>query len=90
MNARTGEQVYRERLETGGGRPFYASPVLCEGRLFVPSRSDGVYVLEARPGFKLLARNRLSDETDFNASVAIANGQLILRSSQTVYCVRKL
>jgi len=89
-NAGTGEQVYRERLETGGGRPFYASPVLCEGRLFVPSRSDGVYVLEAGPGFRLLACNRLTDETDFNASVAIANGQLILRSNRSVYCVRQL
>ena len=87
-SAKTGEEIYRERLETGGGRPFYASPVLCEGRLYVPSRRDGVYVIEANPGFKLLAQNRLSDDTDFNASVAIANGQLLLRSNKAIYCIR--
>lgn len=42
----TGESSYRERL--GGGRPFYASPVLCEGRLYVPSRRDGVYFTNAK------------------------------------------
>jgi hypothetical protein len=45
-------------------------------------------VIEAKPGFKQLAQNRLSDDTDFNASVAIADGQRLLRSNTALYCIR--
>ncbi|MFT4560195.1 MAG: outer membrane protein assembly factor BamB [Planctomycetaceae bacterium] len=61
-NAETGKTVYRERLVGGGGRPVYASPVLCDGKLFVPSRWEGVFVLDANPEFKLLAQNKFEDD----------------------------
>ena len=43
-----------------------------------------------RPGdtFEPLARNRLAgDDTDFNASPAVSDGKLYLRSDQALYCV---
>lgn len=87
-NAETGKTVYRERLVGGGGRPVYASPVLCDGKLFIPSRWEGVYVIAARPEFELLAENRFPDDkSDFNGTPAISGKQMFLRSDKALYCI---
>lgn len=87
-NAETGKTVYRERLVGGGGRPVYASPVLCDGKLFIPSRWEGVYVIAAKPEFELLAENRFPDDkSDFNGTPAISGKQMFLRSDKALYCI---
>ena len=43
--------------------------------------------LEATPELKQVAHNRLSDESDFSASPAVSDGQLVLRSDEYLYCV---
>jgi outer membrane protein assembly factor BamB len=90
VSAKTGESVYRERL-TGvrsGGRPFYASPVLAGGKIYVVSRFSGTFVFTARPEFEQVAQNQLSsDDTYFNATPAISNSELFLRSNKYLYCV---
>lgn len=96
-DVKTGETFYRERLSrTGGsgggrgGKPFYASVVLAGDRLVCVSRRGGTYVLAAKPEFEQLAHNQFaSDETDFNASPAINDGQIFLRSNRFLYCVEK-
>lgn len=88
MNAETGETVYRERLVGGGGRPVYASPVLCDDKLFVASRWEGVYVIAAKPEFELLAHNKFEDDdSDFNGTPAISGRQMFLRSNKALYCI---
>ncbi len=88
MNAEIGETVFKERLVGGGGRPVYASPVLCDDKLFVPSRREGVFVLDARPEFKLLAQNKFKgDDSDFNGTPAISGKQMFLRSDKALYCI---
>lgn len=107
IDAKTGAQVYAERLPIraggggpgggggqgggggrgGGGRPFYASPVLAQGRIYAVSRRQGMFVLAAKPKFELLGQCQLDDDTDFNASPAIKEGQLFLRSNTTLYCI---
>ena len=90
INAKTGEPVYRERV-TGldaGGRPVYASPIGADGKIFIPSRWNGVLVLAAKPKYEVLAQNRFaSDESDFNATPAICGRDVILRSNRFLYCV---
>jgi outer membrane protein assembly factor BamB len=87
-NAETGKTVYKERLVGGGGRPVYASPVLCDGKLFIPSRWEGVYVIDAKPEFKLLAQNKFEgDDSDFNGTPAISGKQMFLRSDKALYCI---
>jgi hypothetical protein len=85
LNATTGEIVYRERLP----RPdlVYASVVLGDGKLYAVTRQRGTFVLAARPEYELLAQNDLSDNTVFNASPAITEGQLLLRSDRYLYCI---
>ena len=89
-NAKTGEQVYRNRVEgiAAGGRPVYASPVLSAGRIIVASRWSGTFVLPAEPRYEILARNRFAgDESDTSGTPAIADGRLFLRSGKFLYCV---
>ena len=86
VNAATGQIVYEERLPTPGR--IYASGVLAEGRIYYPSRQKGTYVVAAKPKFELLAHNVIeSDASVFNATPAISQGQLFLRSDSNLYCI---
>ncbi len=90
VDANSGQQVYRERLNglSSGGRPVYASPVVMGDKLYVVSRFDGTFVLPAKPEFQVLAQNKFDgDVSDFNATPAIANGSLLIRSDRKLYCV---
>lgn len=73
----------------GGGREFYASVVAGDGKLYAVSRNKGVFVLAAAPKYEVLATNKMSDESVFNASPAIVDGQLLLRSDKFLYCIGK-
>jgi outer membrane protein assembly factor BamB len=48
-----------------------------------------VFVFEAEPGMKQVAHNRLDDDSDFNATPAVAKEALYLRSNRFLYCVGK-
>ena len=69
-----GQVVWRERL----GGSFSASPVHCDGRIYVPNLEGQTIVFAADPkGFRLLARNALGN--DAYASPAICGGEIFLR-----------
>ena len=83
-NAETGELVYRKRL-TGS---FYSSPVRAGDAIYFVSRQDGTYVVAAKPEFEQLAHNELgADDSAFDATPAISNGRLFLRSRRYLYCI---
>lgn len=90
VSAKTGETVDKQRV-TGiksGGRPVYASPVSIDGKLFMQTRNSGLFVLDGKPKMEVLKQNRFgSDDSVFNATPAISNGQLFLRSYTHLYCV---
>jgi outer membrane protein assembly factor BamB len=86
VNAATGQTVYQERLTDAG--IIYASGVLAEGRIYYPSRKKGTYVVAAKPKFELLAHNVIESDTSvFNATPAIHQGRLLLRSDRFLYCI---
>ena len=93
LDAKTGNSIYKERLPgasaTGrGGKPFYASAVAANGLVYSVSRQNGTFVFEAKPTFKVVAQNRLADDgSQFNATPAIADRQLFLRSDRALYCI---
>ncbi|TWT58613.1 outer membrane biogenesis protein BamB [Thalassoglobus neptunius] len=88
-SAKDGSLIYRERVgDLGGGRPVYASPVLIGKYIYVVSRTGGTVVYPPGPEFEPIARNVISsDKTDFNASPAVADGRIYLRSNQVLYCI---
>ena len=83
--AASGRVVYAERLGRAG--QIYASPVLAEGNIYIPSRQGEVFVIKAQPDFKLLARNAPADRGRFDASPAVDQGRLLIRSDRYLYCV---
>jgi outer membrane protein assembly factor BamB len=87
VEAATGKVVYTRRLDAVGAK-LYASPVAADGKIYAVSREQGTFVLKAGPQFELLANNRfVSDASIFNASPAIHDGQLLLRSDRYLYCL---
>lgn len=79
----TGKVLYSERFPD---QP-YASAAVGDGKIYIVTRYGGTYVLAATPQFKQLAHNELDDDSTFNASPVISNGQLFLRSDRYLYCV---
>lgn len=89
-DAKSGREVYRERLElSGAGDKVYASVVAGDGKWYGVSRLDGAVVLALSPEFKLLARNHLDDDSVFNATPVIAGNRLLIRSDRALYCIGK-
>ena len=62
-------------------------PVLIEDKIDRGSREEGTYVLAAKPAYELIAHNEPLDESVQNASPAVADGRLLLRSDTFLYCV---
>jgi hypothetical protein len=74
----------------GGGmrRQDYSSPVIADGKLYFVRRTGETYVLALGREFKQLAVNVFaSDDGDFNATPAVSDGALVIRSSNKLYCV---
>lgn len=90
VNAESGETVTRARLSglASGGRPVYASPVKAGDLIYAVTRRSGTFVFEATPEMKQVAHNPALDESDFNASPAIVNGKMYLRSNSKLYCIQ--
>ena len=90
LEADSGNVVYEQRLKiSGGGDRVYASLVLADGKLYCVSRVGGTLVLAPGREFKELARNDLGDDSVFNATPVVSNGQLLLRSDKFLYCIGK-
>lgn len=90
-DTKTGKQLFFERspgIKGGkGGKGFYASPILVNGKLLC-LRQDGVtFVVEPGPTLKIIGQNTLSDGADFSASPAVADGRLFVRSQTHLYCI---
>lgn len=91
-DAKTGELVYRARVPgiSSGERPVYASPIVVAGKIYVQSRTSGLFVIAPSQELELVAQNKFAgDSSVFNATPAVSDGQLFLRSYGYIYCVQK-
>jgi outer membrane protein assembly factor BamB len=79
--AKTGKQVYKERLGGSGG--YTASPVAADGKIYFPSEENGIRVIKAGPKFELLAVNLLGDAC--MATPAISDGMLFVRTQHYLF-----
>ena len=84
LDAGTGRVLYGpERLPDLGGA--YASLVAARDRIYVTGRGGTTVVLAAGPKLEVLAENRLDE--GFDASPALAGGDLLLRGRGHLYCL---
>jgi len=82
----SGELLWREKLRAR--RPIQASPTGADGRIYCVSLSGEVVVLAAGDTFKELAFVDL-DEYPTRSTIAIAQGQIFIRTGQGLYCIGK-
>lgn len=83
LTARTGKRVYMQPL----GKHHHASPVKIGEHLLFPDDNGLTHVVKATDKFEVVAKNDLKDP--IYASPAVANGQLFLRTTKTLYCIGK-
>jgi len=83
LEAKTGKQVWRQRLRAGGDH--WACPVYANGKIYFCGKKGVVSVIAAARDFQLCAENHL--DASFIASPAVAGDALILRSTTHLYCI---
>ena len=82
-DAATGEELYRERLK--GNREFWASPWAAGGKVFLLDDRGATHVLAPGKEYEVMGINQL--EGRFWASAAAAEGRVLLRSEDKLFCV---
>ncbi len=80
-DAANGKTVWRKRL----GGIFFASPVAGDGKVYMVSETGETFVLKAGREPNIVSQNPLEER--IIASPAISNGNLILRSDGTLFCI---
>jgi len=85
LDAKTGKQVYAQRVPRAGRT--YASGVVADGKIYYVTQHNGTLVVAAKPEFELLATNKFEDDARTNASPAVDDGRLLIRSDKYLYCV---
>ena len=82
IEVRTGKQLWdTQRL----GNSHWGSIVHADGKLFVTDQNGDTHIFAAKPEFESLGKNRLGEHTD--ASIAISNGELFIRTYQHLWCI---
>jgi outer membrane protein assembly factor BamB len=83
FDPKTGEVIYQERI----GGSYSASPVYADGRIYFLSEGGETSVVKPGKDFEILARNPLNERCQ--ASMAVSNGHLFIRSDKHLYCIGK-
>ena len=84
LDAATGKAHFKKRLPSF--RTVVASPIASGGRIVMLDEVGHAIVIQAGPEFLILGQSRLEDR--FWASPALANGALLLRGLECLYCIR--
>ena len=82
--ARTGRQMYKERLGSGG-EGFTASPVASLGKIYFTGEQGTVFVVQPGAGFTVLATNHMGEVC--MATPAISAGTIFFRTQGRVVAV---
>ncbi len=82
VNPKTGENIWVKRV----GGDFSGSPVCIDGKLYCISESGDVVVLRASDKYEFLGKSPLPDRSQ--ATPAVANGRLFLRSFEHLTCIK--
>lgn len=82
MDAKTGKVVWQDRLEG----TYSASPIVAAERVYFLAEGGDTTVIEAGRAFKVIQVNPL--EGHCQASPAVSNGRIFIRSDKHLFCIR--
>ena len=85
VDAKTGELKYEEKVGAGG--PYYASPVLADGKIYLSSGRGVISVLEEGPEYRMLNQNDLKER--LQATPAMVDGTVYVRTHEKLYAFGK-
>lgn len=85
IEMQTGKEKWTERAGDGA---FWGSIVMAEGRAYVTSQNGTTTVFRPSPEkFDLVAQNKLGEHC--NATPALSDGQVFIRTFKNLYCIEK-
>jgi outer membrane protein assembly factor BamB len=88
LDPKTGARKWVGNL--GVRETFRASPTAADGKLYAMSEKGTVVVVDLEsPDFRILATNTIGDSEGTRSSVAVAGGNLFIRTTEALYCVGK-
>jgi outer membrane protein assembly factor BamB len=83
LDPKTGTETWRHKT---AGPNFWGSIIMAAGRLYVTNQEGETIVFKPNSGkFEQLAANDLGEAT--NATPAVSDGQLFLRTRAALYCI---
>lgn len=86
LDPKSGRERWREKL--GGRKVIRASPTAGDGKIYCLNENGDVWVLAAGDEFDILSRIQMG-EGPCQSSIAIAGGQLFIRTARNLYCIGK-
>ena len=86
LEPQTGRKIWQGNL--GVREIFRGSPTGADGKIYCLSENGTVVVLDAGNEFKVLSTIRMG-EAPVRSSIAVAHGELFIRTAQNLYCVGK-
>ena len=78
LDANDGRRIYRARLSAGG--TVSGSPIVADGKIYVPTEEGRFYVLETGPTYRELAINSVGEPV--LTTPAVSNGRLFIRGTR--------
>jgi outer membrane protein assembly factor BamB len=86
LDPRSGQVLKQGRIKGAMGQ-YFSSPVAADGKIYTASVDGKVSVLKAGGEWELLKVNDLGEEC--NATPAIVDGKIYLRTTNALYCFAK-
>lgn len=81
LEADSGKPVWQHRVEG----EYSASPILAAGKIYLLNEAGKTTIIEAGREFKVVAESGIGEKCQ--ASPALSNGQLFIRSDQHLFCI---
>ena len=80
-NSQTGDTLWSHYFE----EPFYASPIICDNKVWMLDRTGTMHIVEAGSEFKLISTSPLGEKTD--CTPAFSEKKIYLRGKANLYCI---
>jgi outer membrane protein assembly factor BamB len=83
---KTGKELWKDQIEgRPGGKTAWGSPIHADTRIYITDQEGTTSVFAAGPKYELLAINKLNERC--NASIAVAQGNLFIRTHKHLWCI---
>ncbi len=87
INLKTGEEIWKERLNGKGPKnDTWSSLVLSGDKIYALNQSGDCIIFRASPKFEVLGVNSIGNELT-NGSMAVSDGELFIRTHKHLWCI---